>query len=71
MEDDSEEESDYEGEMGCGNKQMDTLITAKTMLSMSESQLKKEAKRQERLKGIGKGGGVCAPGGQKSCCVIF
>ena len=62
LEDDSEEESDYEGEMGCGNKQFDTLITAKTVVTMTEAQLKKEQKRQERLKGIEKGG-VCAPGG--------
>ena len=37
VEDDSEEESDYEGEMGCGNKQFDTLITAKTVVTMTEA----------------------------------
>ena len=59
LEDDSEEESDYE-EMGCGNKQMDTLITAKP--EMTERERRKEERKQQKLQGIGKGG-VCAPGG--------
>ena len=69
---DSEEESDYGGFGGCTGraKEQETLIGAPKP-EMTKKEKKKEEKRQARIKGIGKTGGVCATGSEKSCCLIF